>query len=160
MVNALEALFPGLVGSGYRVTSPPDEEYNCVAWAAGATDGWWWPDLAGVGYWPAGLTRQETLAAVQEAFASLGYAPCADAGLEAGFGKVALFADAQGLPLHVARQLLDGRWTSKLGGLDDIEHALHDLAGIEYGAVALILRRPVAGAGNGRTGGAAGSSGE
>jgi len=60
----------------------------------------------------------------------------------------------------VARQLADARWTSKLGGLEDIEHALHDLVGAEYGTVALILRRPVAGAGGERSGAETGSSGE
>jgi hypothetical protein len=40
MVTGIEALFPGLAGSGYRVTSPPNEGYNCVAWAAGAAGAW------------------------------------------------------------------------------------------------------------------------
>src|SRR5207244_363796 len=44
MVTDLEALFPGLRGTSYRITSPPDSAYNCVAWAAGDQASWWWPD--------------------------------------------------------------------------------------------------------------------
>jgi len=34
MVNELEALFPGLRGADYRLSSPRDRRYNCIAWAA------------------------------------------------------------------------------------------------------------------------------
>jgi hypothetical protein len=94
-------------------------------------------------YWPAGVLRDETLAGFQEAFASLGYTVCAGEELEAGFQKVALFADADAFPTHAARQLESGRWTSKLGELEDIEHALRDLEGVEYGSVVLVMKRPL-----------------
>jgi hypothetical protein len=87
------------------------------------------------------VVREETLAAFQEAFQSLGYAVCADEALELGFEKVALFALADGFPTHAARQLGSGRWTSKLGELEDIEHALRDLEGVEYGTVVLVMKR-------------------
>jgi hypothetical protein len=139
----LERLLPGQRGTAYRVTSPPDQDYNCIAWAAGFTDAWWWP----VGthpkrYWPAGVLRTLTLTAFRDAFATVGYAPCQDEALEAGFEKVALFADAQGTPAHAARQLLTGRWTSKVGFAEDIEHDLRDLEGQIYGAVAVFMKRP------------------
>ena len=54
-MNPLETIFPGLAGTGYAVTSPPAVEYNCIGWAAGEDDRWWWPDPAGVSYWPAGV---------------------------------------------------------------------------------------------------------
>ena len=142
MVAHLESLFPGLRGSSYEVTSPSDDAYNCIAWAANDKSRWWWPDQPPRRYWPAGVLREESLAAFQETLASLGYALSADEGLEAGFEKLALFADADGLPTHAARQLTSGRWTSKLGELEDIEHALHDLEGVEYGSVVLIMKRP------------------
>ena len=136
----LEAIFPGLRGSTYQVTSPATEVYNCIAWAAGDVGRWWWPDLLKKRYWPAGATRLETIAAFQEAFESLGFVVCPGEELEPGFEKIALFADEQG-PQHAARQLSNSRWTSKLGELEDIEHALHDLAGVEYGQVVLVMRR-------------------
>jgi hypothetical protein len=144
MVNLLEEIFPRLAKGDYSVTSPRDRDYNCVAWAAGDTRRWWWPGPdTEREYWPPGVRREETLSALQEAFASLGYAPCDDEGLEVGFDKVALFADAENVPMHVARQLPTGRWTSKLGTLEDIEHALRDLEGYSYGAVVLFLKRPL-----------------
>jgi hypothetical protein len=144
MVKRLEDLFPGLRGTSYQITGPPDPVYNCIAWAAGATDIWWWPigDPQRV-YWPAGVPREETLEAVQAAFATQGYAVCAHAEPEAGYEKVALFANAVGFPTHAARQLSGGRWTSKLGQLEQIEHALRDLEGTEYGSVVLVMKRPM-----------------
>jgi hypothetical protein len=114
-----------------------------VAWAAGDTLRWWWPDdsnTPGGSYWPPGVPLQETLEAFRAAFATLGYALCDDDRLEAGYEKVALFA-LVGAPKHAARQLPSGRWTSKLGPMEDIEHALHDLTGMVYGSVALVMKR-------------------
>ena len=68
---------------------------------------------------------------------------CLSDSLESGFEKIALFVDPSGMPTHAARQLTDGRWTSKLGASVDIEHSLRDLEGDQYGRVALVLRRPV-----------------
>jgi hypothetical protein len=87
------------------------------------------------------VPREERLEAFRLAFATLGYEVCGDDRLEAGFEKVAVFARL-GVPKHAARQLPGGRWTSKLGESEDIEHALDDLTGTLYGAVALVLKRP------------------
>jgi hypothetical protein len=147
MVTHIEALFPGLSGSGYEVKSKQDDVYNCIAWAAGPTNtnAWWWPfGDPQTTYWPESVPRQETLEAFRQMFETLGYAACDHAEVEPGYEKVALFADAQGVPLHAARQLPGGRWTSKLGALEDIEHALQDLVGTEYGSVALVMKRPAA----------------
>ncbi len=144
MVDPLLEVFPNLVRGGYTFTSPSNQDYNCIAWAAGDTANWWWPlppDVKEV-FWPVGVTRAETLSAFREVFASLGYGECADAGLEPDFEKVALFADHD-VPRHAARQLCSGRWTSKLGELEDIEHALHDLEGSVYGSVVLLMKRPL-----------------
>ena len=144
MVNEIEASFPKLRRSTYRVTSPRTREYNCIAWAATDVSRWWWPDddpSDDVPYWPPGVAREETLPAFRAAFASLGYVPCAT---EEGFEKVALFTDAARVPTHAARQLANEHWTSKLGFLEDIEHKLHDLEGATYGVVTQILRREIA----------------
>lgn len=99
----LEAIFPGLRGSTYQVTSPAAEGYNCIAWATADTCRWWWPDLLKQRYWPVGVTREETVPAFQEAFQSLGFLWCQEEILEPGFEKIAIFADAQ-RPQHAARQ--------------------------------------------------------
>jgi len=143
MVDPLQEIFPGLARGGYHITSRRDQRYNCIAWAAGETGSWWWPvPNAKEVFWPSGVARLETLPAFRDALARLGYLECDGDELEAGFEKIALFANDQGIPLHAARQLPNGQWTSKLGELEDIEHALRDLEGAEYGSVALVLKRP------------------
>jgi hypothetical protein len=137
-----EDVFPGLRGRRYAITSPGDGHYNCIAWAAGDTGRWWWPDEDEEDTWPAGVARVETVAAFRDAFATLGYTACDHEGLETGYEKVAVFA-LTGVPKHAARQLPSGLWTSKLGSMQDIEHALHDLTGMVYGSVALVMKRPL-----------------
>lgn len=142
-MERFEVLFPRLRGAIYRLTSPAADSYNCIAWAVGDTSRWWWPDDPVRTYWPVDAPRLETLAAFGDAFATLGYVPCEQADLESGFEKIALYAaDTDGVPTHAARQLNNGRWTSKLGALEDIEHALEDLTGNVYGSVIQIFKRP------------------
>jgi hypothetical protein len=142
----LEDVFPGLRGQPYQIQNPRDRRYNCIAFAAGDSRNWWWPDLAEEDTWPGGVARVETVAAFRDAFATLGYVICDDDRLEAGYEKIALFALA-GVPKHAARQLPSGRWTSKLGPREDIEHALPDLTGMVYGSVVLVMKRPLPEAG-------------
>jgi hypothetical protein len=139
---SLEDVFPGLRGPGYEIKSPKDPHYNCIAFAAGDDRNWWWPDAAGDDTWPTGVARAETVHAFRDAFATLGYVVCDDDQLEPGYEKVALFA-LMGVPKHAARQLPSGRWVSKVGASEDIEHALHDLTGMVYGAVVMVMKRAV-----------------
>ncbi|MBX9582766.1 MAG: hypothetical protein K2X87_20870 [Gemmataceae bacterium] len=134
--------FPDLTATNHYVTSPATSEYNCIAWAAGFSDEPWWPsgDPA-VAYWPPSAPQEVTLPAFVAAFATLGYSPCPDGVVEPGYGKVALYT-LGGVPTHAARQLPDGRWSSKLGNWYDIAHALD---GPVYGSPALFLRRPAEG---------------
>ena len=137
---SLEAFFPALSSTGYRVTSPATPVYNCFAWAAGRDDAWWELDAASDSYWPPGVPCDCSLDAVAAAYSTLGYqvGPLPD--LEAGYEKIAVYGKAA-RPTHAARQLTSGRWSSKLGTLEDIEHDLDGLIGHEYGIVAIILRR-------------------
>lgn len=75
-MERLEALFPRLQGTAYRITSSASDVYNCIAWAAGDTERWWWPGDPASTYWPVGAPRLETLAAFRDAFATLGYVVC------------------------------------------------------------------------------------
>ena len=34
-MTGLEVAFPGLCDTPYQITSPADDNYNCIAWAAG-----------------------------------------------------------------------------------------------------------------------------
>lgn len=100
------------------------------------------PFPEGLYLWPPGVPRSDTLAGWVQAFEALGFAACADAALEAGYEKIAIFAHPGGPPSHVARQLDSGKWTSKLGTMEDIEHDLDGLVGERYGHVARLLKRP------------------
>lgn len=133
--------FPNLADDGYRQTSPPTPCYNCIAWAAGDATQWWEP-FPGY-FWPTSPVPQEgTVENLLKAFAAIGYAKCEGVALEAGFDKIAIYA-AHGEYLHAARQLDSGKWTSKLGPEEDIEHdVLHGLEGGEYGQVVCIMKRP------------------
>jgi len=135
--------FPNLTDSNHRITSPADSSYNCIGWAAETTD-WWEPDLWAQCYWLTEAPRQLTIPAFVRAYETLGYAICDSPDLEVGYQKIAVFAKGT-LPTHVARQLVDGSWTSKLGELEDIEHAtLGAVEGPFYGTVAVVMRRPAA----------------
>src|SRR5260370_20433968 len=92
-------------------------------------------------HWPAGVAREVTISAFLTAFLTLGYTVCADESIEPGFEKLAIFADSAGIPTHAARQLSTGRWTSKLGQVEDMEHDLRALEGHLYGAVAVLLKQ-------------------
>src|SRR5919112_1169607 len=119
----------------YTVTSDETDEYNCVGWAASAVEpGQWWPlPDAPEYYWPERARRDETPEAFAEGFATLGYQRCPSGDHEPGFEKIGVFV-SRGVPTHVARQLPNGRWTSKLGDWEDIEHAdLRALSGGMYG---------------------------
>ena len=139
----MEDCFPQLTFTGYGITSLQTPWYNCIAWAAGDTRKWWWPDPSPFTYWPPNIPRENTLQRFIEAFPTLGYEPCGDSDFEPDVEKVAVYADDDGFPTHAARQLPTGAWTSKLGREEDIEH--HGLAGVEgeeYGHVVQVLRRP------------------
>ncbi len=143
MSEDIESVFPNLTRSAYAITSPSTPEYNCIAWAAGDTERWWWPVAGAFAYWPPNIPVQESLDAFIKAFGSIGFTPCENANVEQGYEKVALYVDRNGKPTHVARQLPNGRWTSKLGRIEDIEHELDGLTGAAYGVVAQVLKRPI-----------------
>jgi hypothetical protein len=84
----------------------------------------WWPDPMGQMFWPAQIDRAVDLASFARAFALLGYHDHSDETLETSVEKIGLFADPSGTPTHAARQLPNGRWTSKLAVQADIEHEL------------------------------------
>ncbi len=141
--SSRRAPFPNLNSQNHHITSPPAKRYNCIAWAAGHNNRWWWP--SGPGFWPPGVPREETLSAFLAAFETLGYEECEDGALEAGYEKVALFAlrkDGDIKPTHAAKQLASGWWTSKLGPQEDIVHReAEDVAGPEYGTPVRFMRR-------------------
>ncbi len=137
------AAFPNLTANNHQQIGPPkDDTYNCIAWAAGfndrrldPTDDWPWPAPRN--------THRTTLVKV---FKSFGFVKCADGLLEHGFEKIVIYVENND-PYkwtHAARQLTDGRWTSKLGDYERINHDAPDnLVGPEYGQIWRYMKRDV-----------------
>jgi hypothetical protein len=143
MKSDLEEWFPNLAQTEYEITSPRTYDYNCIAWALEEDDRWWSP-TSDEYYWLEGAPTEWSLAAVVQTFGMVGYEACQNADLEPGFQKVAIFTNVSGEPTHAARQLPNGRWTSKLGDWEDIEHELEGIEGEKmYGSVGQILRRSI-----------------
>ena len=143
----LEEDCSGLKGSDYKITSPKDPKYNCIAYAVGDLSQFW-DDLGLIGatrikgyYWPPGAPDTDTMEGWVKVFELHGYKETSDATLEVEYEKIAIYASAEG-PEHVARQKASGAWTSKMGKGVDIEHpTLECLEGSLYGKIVKIMRR-------------------
>jgi hypothetical protein len=111
--------------------------HNCIAYAAGVETEWWSHER---GYrWPA--FRSPLINSLVAVFKSLGYKKCKSAKLQKKYLKVAIY-ERNGLWTHAARQEPDGKWKSKLGPDEDIEHDSPDcLCGDSYGAIHCIMRK-------------------
>lgn len=135
----IEQLFPLLKQNGYKVTSPSDVDYNCVAWAAGHNDKFFWPYPD---YWPKNIPLNNHLASFIKFYESFGYKVCNDDRLERNYEKIAIYVtENTEFVQHAARQLENGKWTSKLGQHKDIEHTLEGLTKSSYGEVAVVMIR-------------------
>ena len=150
----IKQVFENLKDGEFEITSPFDAKYNCIAHAAEDDSRWWWAvDTKTAGndvFWFNNIPSQATLENFILAFQKLGYQPCKNAETEEGFEKVAIYVSTKdethapkGTPTHIARQLPNGKWTSKLGQDVDISHStLNNLEGNLYGIVKEILKRP------------------
>ena len=122
-------------------TSEATQTYNCIAWALGLSDRWWWPSNRAT--WHPDVVRENTIDAFTTMFSKFGYLPCDAEYQEMGKEKIALFC-LDGKPTHAARLLQNGYWTSKLGPNIDISHSLRDLEGPAYGSVEQVYSRILA----------------
>ncbi len=130
----------------FQCRSDPDDDYNCIAWALGKTNHFWWPRNEAGYYWPPGLPKEpisgETVDNFIAAFKTEGYLPCSHSGVERKYQKIALFVSAYGRRKHAACLLETGIWSSKLGPSEDIEHAtLKCLEGRTYGRVRMFFKK-------------------
>ena len=144
---ALKKKFPKLNSKNHKVTSEEDEDYNCVSWAIGpAFRGRWIEPLGSKGtYWPLNVPRGTSVQNFVQLYEVLGgFSICKSSKLEKGVEKIALYGGSSGNFLHVARQLKNGKWTSKLGDFEDISHAtLAVLQSKMYGSAQVFMSRPI-----------------
>lgn len=136
---AIRRTFPN--AKSLDLTSARTLTYNCIAWAMGDTSKVWWPFGFDDSYWPPGVNRSLKRVSFEDAFWCEGYRKCSDGALVEGTEKVCLYEN-NGKPTHAARQLPNGRWTSKLGPDEDVEHDLNDLTGRRYGRPTVYFSRP------------------
>lgn len=135
--------FPNLNPTNHRVIGPATPNYNCIAWAGHDTTRWWQPGSQY--YWPLPATEADCgVGDLVMVFASLGFIECEDGQAEANVEKIAICARAQFEYTHAARQLPSGKWTSKLGREELIEHDTpEDVAGGVYGTLFQFMKRPL-----------------
>lgn len=141
----LEIKFPNLNSGEYQFKSDATSNYNCISWAIGDTENWWWPIDIAPYRWPATVPMEETIESFKAFFSLYGYEECETGDLELDFEKIAIYVDNDGVPSHAAKQLSSGIWTSKIGDWEDIEHSV--LEGLEgmgfaYGTVKVFLKKP------------------
>jgi len=146
--------FHSLQGTKWRIRSPFNDDYQCIAWAAWYTDRLMWPHadywwFPGAPLFP-GPGTEATLDYFVEGFSRIGYKPIGKDRRRwvPGFQKLAVYANEVGVT-HMARQhFLGWGWLSKAGPHEDIAHKkLDDIEGDiavtanSYGKVVEILRR-------------------
>lgn len=143
------AAFPGLQSDpDFKITSPDNPNYNCIAWAYHSDNRWMWP--GGIEhkiadcfhYWPEGVDDTTEVAAFISAFEKKGYRICGNADFEHDYTKIALYV-IKGTTecTHASRQLRSGKWTSKLGPSHDIQHGTpYTIEGDVYGNVYCIMK--------------------
>ena len=137
--DLLVGAFPNLANEGFEIVDQPTERYNCIAYAAGDTSKWWWPD--GINYWPPWATETNRIESLKEAFAGLGYDLCAHNDTEVGYQRVALY-EVDGEMKHATVQMPNGLWRSKMGQGPVIEHlSPESLSGGMYGDATAYMRR-------------------
>jgi len=138
-----EQKFPNLRRGEYQETSPDDSDYNCIAWAVQINSQWWQPSGRVGHYWPPGFPLDDySTTALIAVYQGLGFERCDTGDPESGYDKIAIYATPDGDYAHAARQLGDGRWTSKIGEWTDIEHnTVEALEGSYLGVVQVFLRR-------------------
>lgn len=134
-------LFPNSFVEPFEITSPETATYNCVAWALHDSERWWEADENY--FWKEGIVFDNKISTFIQLFEQFGFAICSDAALEKSSEKIALFSNDGGDCSHIARQLENGLWTSKLGVSYDVAHTLNGIEGGLYGEVMLIMKKAI-----------------
>ncbi len=143
--DEVEECWPNLAIDNHHETSEASKKYNCIAWAIGITNERWAP-YTGHKWFP-GLKKirefpGDDIEAHKQGFATIGYMECFNGDKEEDFEKIALYVKGRSVE-HVAKQITNGHWTSKLGKkYHDIEHySLHALEGTLYGDAIIFMKR-------------------
>lgn len=133
----IEHWFPNTVALDVlEITSQKDLCYNCVAWALGISSHWVEPYLAGGvrvapwAVWPNTDDSGSSIDTYVKMFRGEGFVKATRGNQEAGFDKIVIYWEkASRTFTHVARQMENGHWWSKLGAASDVQHQKPDTLG-------------------------------
>jgi hypothetical protein len=148
--------WPKLLADKFHFTSKKNVHYNCMTWAIAqdtvsnenvTEDDVFWMDMMMY------FQHAHDLDPLNLDHSAKGYADCLEkhyrfticnnGEFEEGTEKIALYENKDHEWSHIARQLENGNWTSKMGKLEDIEHySLEVLNGKLYGEPKLFMGRP------------------
>ena len=139
----IKSYWPNLSKEHFEFTSLKTISYNCLAWATGNNRNWMDMYVFQARY----DLDMDTLDHSAEGYASFlqqhfGFERCDNGDFEKGMEKIALFEDNNKEWSHASRLLENGKWTSKMGRWEDIEHAsLEVLQGKFYGQLKIFMKR-------------------
>lgn len=136
--------FPNSYNEPFLITSQQTWSYNCIAWAFGDDKKWYWPTEHPSHYWPPNIRRELDLQSFIELYELVSYKICDSPDLEDSLEKIAIFAFPNGDPSHAAKQLPNGKWTSKMGPWHDVEHTFNSINNSPgYGNATIFMSRPI-----------------
>lgn len=139
--DKLKAICPSLTKDNYQETSRATSVYNCVGWVLGDETRWYEPTDSGQYFWLGNKSADYSLKSYTDMFTSQGFEVCEKSTPEDGFQKIALYVKEKEFS-HVALQVPSGRWSSKLGAWEDIEHdTLEAISGPLYGEPRMFMSR-------------------
>lgn len=148
--GAICQAFPNLkTDADFKISSPETPNYNCIAWAYSYEDRIMWPGgteckkFDGFHFWPDDIEDSEEVLAFIKVFQLKGYEICDSWQHEESFQKIALYVKRGTTECtHAARELRAGKWTSKLGDGNDIQHGTpFGLESDIYGVVYCFMKR-------------------
>lgn len=125
------------IGSNIIFTSLKGDEYNCAAWAIEIIDQW-------VEFKDKNGNYDLSIDRYVQYYEEHGFSKCDNKEPEYGIIKIAIYADEKEEFTHVARQIQGGKWTSKLGDWEDVEHNdLDVLSGQSYGKPHTFMQKKI-----------------
>ena len=140
--DEIEQMFPGLRGTPWAIKSRKTKRYNCFAWAAREKHRRW--DFAKGAYWPPGVHRLSGIAYLVGAYLAEGFSVCHQAACQkydSTSDSIVLY-ERNRIGTHAARLLANGRWSSKLGDIEDVQHQTPEaLSGTRYGGPIVYMKR-------------------
>ena len=141
--DRIKRWWPQLNANNFHFTSEKTRVYNCLAWATGQTNIWIDMSYFQARYNIDSADLDHSAKGYAECLSKYyGFEICSDGKLEEGMEKVVLYEDENKDWTHIARQLDNGHWTSKMGALEDIEHyTAESLSGGDYGKPVIYMRR-------------------